>query len=878
MSDKETPLARPLPRLTGDAVVAIIRAAQQLPPGRTHLGAVDIVLSLLGLDGPAARMVDVLAPGRLADIELDLRASQEAGGGRQDYGEIDLPDGTRLKLDATGRELFDRLAATPRRKADTKRVLLADVARPDSALLGALDRVGGGGGSDSLAMQLEALAARVGNDGSGAARRLVYRPIGPSPEMQAVDRTSYDGPVDREPGAPDSGIGDDNRRSTPPIRVENPAGRGRDAGTPTRAGTGSSGAQPGAQDSRPALDAPLTDLLARARELGESSDRPLYVNPAWVSKVLGGIERNAVTLLVSDSRAAADDLVAALAEQLGSDGEASGPVFSYSSLIVIEPGYLATQPGAAIREGLKVAQGGILYIPNVARYFDSARYAVASQDLRRVVARGSVRLLGTLDDGDVAAWPPDDVEAGEVLYIEPADVEETIGMIRSRRDAILSRLSTPTIKLELTDKAIDMAAQLADRYYRDPPPPGGAIRLIQDAATAIKVRASGGMKALHDARIRDESNDEGSAPSIDAEDVVLSLERLSGIKAHLDDRERLLTLEDRLRERVVGQDEAIEAVSDLIRRARAGLKDPSRPIGSFLFMGPSGVGKTELAKALAELLFDDERAMVRVDMSEYQEKHSVSRLIGAPPGYVGFEAGGQLTEPIRRKPYQLVLFDEIEKANPNVHTVLLQIMDDGRLTDSRGRTVDFRHTLVIMTGNVGSDYFRVVDEMGREKVVEAVREEMRSVFPPEFLGRVDDIIIFNSLDAVSMRLIVRIMSKKLKRKLQAQGMEIRFSDELSDHLAEAGYAPELGARPLRGQISKLVERPLSRAIIEGRFTTGDSIVAELGEDGVVTFAKEEVVSDDAPVDAPASASDNGSYAGSDNDSDNDSDDGSAGEE
>ena len=835
MSDTATPLTRPLPPFSGDALVAIIRAAQQLPPGRMHIGAVDIVSALLGLDGPAARMVDVLAPGRLDDVEQELRAAQESGGARQDYGEIDLPDGTRLVLDASGRELFDRLAAAPNRRADTKRVLLADISRPDSALLGALGRAGVGSGPDSMAMQLEALAARVGNEGAGDARRVVYRPIGPSPETRDVDRSEYRGPVDREGRTREPSPFDDLSNS-PAARSARPPDADPSADQPGADAEGADALFPAQTDpadptasTDPTHGAPITDLLARAIALGEVSARPLYVDPKWVSKVLGAVERNAVTLLVSDSRAAADDLVAALAEQLGADGGNGSNVFGYRSLIVLEPGYLATQPGAAIREGLRAAMGGILYVPDVARYFDGTRYAVASQDLRRAVARGIVRILGTLDDGDVGAWPPDDVESGEILYIEPADVDETVGMIRARRDAILARLSTPAITLDLSDEAISTAATLADRYFRDPPPPGGAIRLIQDAATAIKVRMSAGMKALHDDRVRE-------ATTIEAGDVVLALERLSGIKAHLDDRERLLQLEDRLRERVVGQDEAIGAVADVIRRARAGLKDPSRPIGSFIFMGPSGVGKTELAKALAELLFDDERAMVRVDMSEYQEKHSVSRLIGAPPGYVGFEAGGQLTEPVRRKPYQLVLFDEIEKANPNVHTVLLQIMDDGRLTDSRGRTADFRHTVVIMTGNVGSEFFRVEDELGRDKVVEAVNEEMRAAFPPEFLGRVDDIIIFNSLEADSMRLIVSIMAKKLERKLAAQSMHIRFSDALAGHLAEAGYAPELGARPLAGQISRLIERPLSRLIIEGRFAPGDTILADLGADGKVVFS------------------------------------------
>jgi ATP-dependent Clp protease ATP-binding subunit ClpB len=380
----------------------------------------------------------------------------------------------------------------------------------------------------------------------------------------------------------------------------------------------------------------------------------------------------------------------------------------------------------------------------------------------------------------------------------------------------------------LTDAALEAAARLADRYYRDPPPPAGALRLLREAGTAIKVKMASGMGALQDPRV-------ASTPTVDADDIAFALERLTGIEAYANETERLLSMEDVLRQRVVGQDEAIGAVSDAVRRARAGLKDASRPIGSFLFLGPSGVGKTELGKALAEFLFDDERAMVRIDMSEYGERHAVSRLIGAPPGYVGYDAGGQLTEAVRRKPYQLVLFDEIEKAHPDIHHLLLQIMDDGRLTDSRGRTVDFRHTLIIMTGNVGSEFFRVESELGRDKVEEAVREEARSVFRPEFLGRIDEFIVFRSLGKEEMRLIVGIQERKLSKKLAERGLRIRFTDALSDVLAETGYAPELGARPLQSEIRGRVERPLSRALLEGSFGDGGEIEAGLGPDDSVTF-------------------------------------------
>ena len=286
-------------------------------------------------------------------------------------------------------------------------------------------------------------------------------------------------------------------------------------------------------------------------------------------------------------------------------------------------------------------------------------------------------------------------------------------------------------------------------------------------------------------------------------------------------------------------------------------------------MGPSGVGKTELAKALAEFLFDDEHAMVRLDMSEYHERHTISRLIGAPPGYVGYDAGGQLTEPVRKKPYQLVLFDEIEKAHQDVHAILLQIMEDGRLTDSQGRTVDFRNTVIIMTGNVGSEFYRVEADIGKEKVEEAVREEAREAFRPEFLGRVDEFLVFNSLGPDVMRLIVDIQSRKLSKRLREQNMKIKLTDALKDQLARAGYAPELGARPLRGAIRRQIEQPLSRAIIEGRFGSGDAIVADLGHDGETVFSKAEVQAEpEAPSEAVEAAPADAAPAG-DGDSEGD---------
>jgi len=300
------------------------------------------------------------------------------------------------------------------------------------------------------------------------------------------------------------------------------------------------------------------------------------------------------------------------------------------------------------------------------------------------------------------------------------------------------------------------------------------------------------------------------------------------------EKEKLTKMEERIKTRVVGQDEAVKAVSNAIRRARAGLQDPNRPLGSFIFLGPTGVGKTELAKALAEFLFDDEGAMIRLDMSEYMERHTVSRLIGAPPGYVGYEEGGQLTEPVRRQPYTVVLFDEIEKAHPDVFNVLLQILDDGRLTDGQGRTVDFRNTVIIMTSNVGS---RWIEELSRqEDIRQKVREALRAQFRPEFLNRIDEIIIFNRLTQEDIKKIVDIQISQVEKRLADKHMRIILTSKAKQFLADKGYDPLYGARPLKRVIQREVLDPLALQILEGKFKEGDWIKVDI-PDGKLSFQK-----------------------------------------
>jgi ATP-dependent Clp protease ATP-binding subunit ClpB len=331
---------------------------------------------------------------------------------------------------------------------------------------------------------------------------------------------------------------------------------------------------------------------------------------------------------------------------------------------------------------------------------------------------------------------------------------------------------------------------------------------------------------------------------VDEEDIAQIVSKWTGIpvsKMLEGEVQKLLKMEDRLALRVVGQGEAIKAVADAVRRARAGIQDPDRPIGSFIFLGPTGVGKTELARALAEFMFDEEDAMIRIDMSEYQERHTVSRLIGAPPGYVGYDEGGQLTEAIRRRPYAVILFDEIEKAHPEVFNVLLQLLDDGRLTDGHGRTVDFRNTVVIMTSNIGSQHIQeMLTEWTEESQIrKGVMEELKKSFKPEFLNRIDETIIFHPLNRDLLIKIVDIQVNRMKKYLHERHVDIELTESLKAYLAEIGYDSLYGARPLKRAIQREVLNPLATKLLEGSFKAGD--VIEVDRDGEsIVFRKKRV--------------------------------------
>lgn len=502
----------------------------------------------------------------------------------------------------------------------------------------------------------------------------------------------------------------------------------------------------------------------------------------------------------------------------------------------------------------------------------------ASNMLKPALARGDLRVIGATTLGEYKKYIEKDAALErrfQPVLVKENSVEETIEILRGLKDRYEAHH-----RVKILDEAIVAAAQLADRYIADRFLPDKAIDLIDEACAEVRLRATTPPENLESVRsekrevkkelegakaAKDESrvkelqdklerlseteaelarlwqNEKGTRqPVVTSEEVAAVLSRMTGIpvtRLTQQERERLLNLEETLHQRIVGQDEAVRAVSEAIRRARAGLKDPKRPIGSFMFLGPTGVGKTELTRALAEALYGSEEHMIRLDMSEYQERHNVSRLIGSPPGYVGHEEGGQLTEKVRRQPHSIILLDEIEKAHDDVFNLLLQILEDGQLTDGKGRTVDFRNTVIVMTSNLGSDLIQKAQQqrIPREKLEEQVEKILKARFKPEFLNRVDEFIIFHSLTRSQVLEIVDLLLEKTCRLVRAQGVELEVDPKVKRYLAQIGYDPEFGARPLRRVIQREIENPLSQKFIRGEFQEGETIRVTLGSEGVIQF-------------------------------------------
>jgi ATP-dependent Clp protease ATP-binding subunit ClpC len=514
----------------------------------------------------------------------------------------------------------------------------------------------------------------------------------------------------------------------------------------------------------------------------------------------------------------------------------------------------------------------------------------AANILKPALARGEMQCIGatTIDEYRKHVERDAALERRfQPVVVEEPTVEETILILKGLRDRYEAHH-----RAKITDEALETAARLADRYVTDRFLPDKAIDLIDEAGSRVRLRSTVAPPDLKDlerrleelrkekeeaiqrqefekaARFRDQERDvqarldqEREAwkqksvteqASVTADDIAYIVASWTGIpvkKLATEETERLLHLEEELHRRVIGQEQAVTAIAKAIRRARAGLKDPRRPIGSFIFLGPTGVGKSHLAKVLAEALFGDEDAMVRLDMSEYMERHTVSRLVGAPPGYVGYEEGGQLTEAVRRRPYSVVLLDEIEKAHPEVFNVLLQVLEDGRLTEARGRTVDFRNTVIIMTSNIGAHLIRGKAGLGfragtgaegqaeYEDMRDRIMEEVKRTLRPEFINRIDELIVFHSLDEEHFRKIIGLMLDEVRERLLDSKVTVRFDDSAATHLLKEGTDRVYGARPLRRAVQRLIEDELSDALLRGDIVPGDRVQV-IVEDGTIKFTKE----------------------------------------
>ena len=506
----------------------------------------------------------------------------------------------------------------------------------------------------------------------------------------------------------------------------------------------------------------------------------------------------------------------------------------------------------------------------------------ASNLLKPALARGELQCVGATTSDEYRKYIEKDTALErrfQPIFLEEPSVEETVEILKVLRPRYEAHH-----KVRIDDSALVAAARLSDRYITGRQLPDKAVDFIDEAASKLRIDAESlpaDLKELEE-RIRRLADQEEAAAQrseyeraaqlrterlrldeeyeperqrllsdrkvdmvVDEADIAELVANWTGIPAGRlleGESDRLMQMEESLHQRIIGQEESVIAVSEAIRRSRSGLSDPKRPIGSFIFLGPTGVGKTELSKALAEFLFDDESNMVRVDMSEYMEKHTVSRLVGAPPGYVGYDEGGQLTEAVRRRPYRVVLFDEIEKAHPDVFNILLQILEEGRLTDGHGRTVDFRNTVIIMTSNLGTESLRRQpfgfrtdgrdEDVDEQRLRDSVNDALKRAFRPEFLNRIDDIIIFHPLTQDQIIQVVELMVNDVRHRLDERGITFELTPAASHWLAEEGFDPVFGARPLRRAVQRHIENALSKGILSGEFQAGDHVVVDAGDSGL----------------------------------------------
>ncbi|MCY9198772.1 ATP-dependent protease ATP-binding subunit ClpC [Bacillus atrophaeus] len=662
--------------------------------------------------------------------------------------------------------------------------------------------------------------------------------------------------------------------------------------------TGSSASGTNSNANTPTLDSLARDLTAIAKE--DSLD-PVIGRSKEIQRVIEVLSRRTKNnpVLIGEPGVGKTAIAEGLAQQIINNEVPE--ILRDKRVMTLDMGTVVagTKYRGEFEDRLKKVMDEIRQAGNIILFIDELHTLIgaggaegaidASNILKPSLARGELQCIGATTLDEYRKYIEKDAALErrfQPIQVDQPSVDESVQILRGLRDRYEAHH-----RVSITDEAIEAAVKLSDRYISDRFLPDKAIDLIDEAGSKVRLRSfttPPNLKELEqkldevrkekdaavqsqefekaaslrdtEQRLREQVEDtkktwkekQGQENSeVSVEDIAMVVSSWTGVpvsKIAQTETDKLLNMENLLHSRVIGQDEAVVAVAKAVRRARAGLKDPKRPIGSFVFLGPTGVGKTELARALAESIFGDEEAMIRIDMSEYMEKHSTSRLVGSPPGYVGYDEGGQLTEKVRRKPYSVVLLDEIEKAHPDVFNILLQVLEDGRLTDSKGRTVDFRNTILIMTSNVGASElkrnkyvgFNVQDETQNHKdMKEKVMGELKRAFRPEFINRIDEIIVFHSLEKKHLNEIVTLMSDQLTKRLKEQDLSIELTEAAKAKVADEGVDLEYGARPLRRAIQKHVEDRLSEELLRGNIDKGQHIVLDVedGEFVVKTTAK-----------------------------------------
>ncbi|WP_332649122.1 ATP-dependent Clp protease ATP-binding subunit [Lysinibacillus sp. 54212] len=660
------------------------------------------------------------------------------------------------------------------------------------------------------------------------------------------------------------------------------------------------GAQQSQAVNTPTLDSLARDLTAVARE---GSLDPVIGRSKEIMRVVEVLSRRTKNnpVLIGEPGVGKTAIAEGLAQQIVNNEVPE--ILRDKRVMTLDMGTVVagTKYRGEFEDRLKKVMDEIRQAGNIILFIDELHTLIgaggaegaidASNILKPSLARGELQCIGATTLDEYRKYIEKDAALErrfQPIQVDEPTIDETIQIMKGLRDRYEAHH-----RVKITDAALDAAAKLSDRYISDRFLPDKAIDLMDEAGSKVRLRSftvppnlkelenklenvrsdkNGAVQsqefekaaALRDTeqKIKEEleqtkkewKEKQGKEESeVTVEDIAAVVSMWTGIpvsKIAQEESAKLLNLEDELHKRVVGQSEAVEAISRAIRRARAGLKDPKRPIGSFIFLGPTGVGKTELARALAEVMFGDEDAMIRIDMSEYMEKHSTSRLVGAPPGYVGFDEGGQLTEKVRRKPYSVVLLDEIEKAHPDVFNILLQVLDDGRLTDSKGRVVDFRNTVVIMTSNVGVDALKFKKNVGfnlgdpdskYKDMKSTMLEELKKAFRPEFLNRIDEMIVFHSLEKEQLKEIVSFMANALTKRLKEQDIELELTDAALEKIAEEGYDPQYGARPIRRALQKHVEDRLSEELLKGNVLTGQVVIFDYVDGDFKIRGKEKAV-------------------------------------